>query len=112
MAKMQTRHHFVYSSAYNDAMCRWRRCAILVVAYASSDTTPLHALLYTRPAPSLQTLHRVLNTSPLQYSCSSSCVTGLLHSACNQCGGGGSGCAALRLDAGVADAACVVDAAV
>ncbi|KAL4423515.1 hypothetical protein ABPG77_003648 [Micractinium sp. CCAP 211/92] len=61
-----------------------------------------------------QTFHRLLNTSPLQYSCSSSCIAGLLHSSCSQCSGGSgaSGCHALHLGANTAASECLVDAAV
>ncbi|KAL4437194.1 hypothetical protein ABPG75_004333 [Micractinium tetrahymenae] len=61
-----------------------------------------------------QTLHRLLNTSPLQFSCSSACIAGLLHSSCSQCSGGSgaSGCHALHLGASTAAAECLVDAAV
>jgi len=59
-----------------------------------------------------QTFQRVLNTSPLQYSCTSSCVAGLLHSSCSQCSGtsGASGCQALQLGATAQAAECLVDA--
>lgn len=56
-----------------------------------------------------QTVQRLLNSAPLEWSCRSSCVTGLLHSACGQCGG----CAGLQLEGslGAADRQCLVDAA-
>lgn len=60
-----------------------------------------------------QTFQRLLNTSPLQYSCSSTCVTGLLHSSCSQCGGPGvSSCQALQAGSSLEAAECLVDAAV
>lgn len=61
-----------------------------------------------------QTLHRLLNTSPLQFSCSSACIAGLMHSSCSQCSGGSgaSGCHALHLGASMAASECLVDAAV
>ena len=63
--------------------------------------------------PSLsQTFQRLLNTQPLEYSCSSACVTGLLASSCEQCGGSDA-CGSFALSGGVLQAAeCVVDAAI
>ena len=59
-----------------------------------------------------QTFQRLLNTQPLEYSCSSACVTGLLASSCEQCGGEDA-CGAFALSGGVLQAAeCVVDAAI
>lgn len=57
-----------------------------------------------------QTFQRLLNTQPLEYSCSSACVTGLLASSCGQCGR--SACATLQLGGVLEAAECVVDAAV
>ena len=72
-----------------------------------------HAAALCLPLPAVQTFQRLLNTSPLQYSCSSTCVTGLLHSSCSQCGGPGvSSCQALQAGSSLEAAECLVDAAV
>ncbi|PRW58326.1 histone-lysine N-methyltransferase Mes-4 [Chlorella sorokiniana] len=50
------------------------------------------------------TFQRLLNTQPLEYSCSSACVTGLLASSCEQCGGSDA-CGSFALSGGVLQAA-------